>query len=155
MEEDEYRETYDTVNTRRCVFEKAISSRRATCDKSLRFHLADREGITCRSASGNALCAVLLNQLRTRARFALHLTSAEGPLPHAKEIRVQTGGLLGLQEQVYPDRHDRESIDNIIDIADVALLRYGTLDDLPYEPIVQAIVRFEGRKKRVPRQEDT
>lgn len=155
MEEDEYRETYDAVNERRCVFEKAINSRRASCAKSLRFHLADREGISCRSASGNALCAVLLPLMRSKARFALHLTSAEGTLPHAKEIRVQTGGLLGLQEQVYPERRDAESVDDIIDIVDIALQRYGNLEDLPYDAIVQAIVRFEGRRKRTHRHKDT
>jgi hypothetical protein len=154
MEEDEYRDTYDTVNERRCVFEKAINSRRATCAKSLRFHLADREGITCRSASGNALCAVLLPLMRAKARFALHLTSAEGPLPHAKEIRVQTGGLLGLQGEVYPDRQGQDGVEDIIDIVDVALRRHGTLEDLPYDAIVQAIVRFEGRKRRRHRHED-
>lgn len=155
MEEDEYRETYDAVNERRCVFEKAISSRRAVCSKSLRFHLADREGISCRSASGNALCAVLLPLMRSKARFALHLTSAEGPLPHAKEIRVQTGGLLGLQEQVYPDRQGQDRVDDIINIVDTALQCYGRPEDLPYDAIVQAIVRFEGRRKRPRRHGDS
>ncbi|HUT41824.1 MAG TPA: hypothetical protein VM011_10820, partial [Gammaproteobacteria bacterium] len=60
MEEKEYRDTYNTVNERRCVFEKAINSRRCTCSKSRCFHLADREGIACKSAAGNALCSVLL-----------------------------------------------------------------------------------------------
>ena len=150
MEEQEYRETYNTVNERRCVFEKTINSRRCSCEKSMRFHLADREGITCKSASGNALCIELLNTMRSNARFALHLTSADAPLPHAKEIKVQTGGLLGLQGLLHPDKAEAANIDNVIDLIDQAIQQYGRLQDLPYTVIVQAIVRFQGRRKRTP-----
>ena len=148
MEEQEYKDTYNAVNERRCVFEKTINSRRCSCAKSARFHLADREGIACKSASGNALCIELLNSMRRNARFALHLTSADAPLPDAKEIKVQTGGLLGLQGLLHPDRAEAANIDNIIGLIDLAVQRYTRLQELPYTVIVQAIVRFQGRRKR-------
>jgi hypothetical protein len=154
MDEQEYRDTYQAVNDRRCVFEKAINSRRCTCDKSRRFHLADREGITCRSAAANALCKILLDDMRSKARFALHQTSADGPLPHAREIKVQTGGLLGLQGLLHPEMDDAENIDNAIGLVDAALTRFGSLENLPYDIIVQSIVRFEGRKKSSRKHDD-
>ncbi|MDH3832480.1 MAG: hypothetical protein OEU78_09060 [Gammaproteobacteria bacterium] len=148
MNELEYREAYQSVNERRCVFEKTINSRRCSCEKSCRFHLADREGIACKSATANVLCGELLNQMRSNARFALHLTSADGPLPHAREIKVQTGGLLGLQGLLHPEKSAADSIENAIGLIDLAISRFGRLEALPYDVIVQAIVRFEGRKKR-------
>ncbi len=154
MEEEEYKNTYNAVNERRCVFEKAINSRRCSCSKSQRFHLADREGITCKSAAGNALCSGLLQLMRNNARFALHLTTVQGPLPHAKEIRVQTGGLLGLQGLVNSD-NSNQAVDDIIATIDTALQRYGRLEDLPFGIIVQGIVKFEGRKKHPHRQDDS
>jgi hypothetical protein len=154
MEEKEYKETYRNLNKRRCIFEKTINSRRCTCEKALRFHLADREGIACRSASGNALCIELLNTMRHKARFALHLTRADAPLPHAREIKVQTGGLLGLQAVLYPEKAGLQHIDNVLGLIDLALQRYGRLAELPYEGIVQFIVKFEGRRRR-PRPGDS
>ena len=148
MDESEYRATYQAINERRCVFEKTISSRRSTCSKSLRFQLADREGVSCSSATGNALCAELLGLMRRNARFALHITHADGPLPHAREIRVQTGGLLGLQALVCPDRRDRDNVEDIITLVDIALERYPSLEALPFDSIVQRIVKFEARSKR-------
>jgi hypothetical protein len=148
MEEQEYKATYNAINERRCVFEKTINSRRSTCTKSHRFHLADREGIACNSASGNALCSELLPRMRSNARFALHLTSAGGPLPHAREIKVQTGGLLGLQALLHPERAAQGNIDDIIGLIKTALQNYQGLDKLPYDVINQAIVKFEGRRKR-------
>jgi len=154
MDEQEYRDTYHSVNDRRCVFEKTINSRRCTCSKSRRFHLADREGIACRSASANALCRELLDNMRSKARFALHLTSADGPLPHAREIKVQTGGLLGLQGQLHPEKSAADNIDNAIGLIDAALTEFGSLENLPYDIIIQAIVRFEGSKKRSRNHDD-
>ena len=153
MEEKEYKDTYHAINQRQCVFEKTINSRRCTCKQSQRFHLADREGIACQSATGKALCIEFLNSMRRNARFALHLTSADGPLPHAKEIRVQTGGLLGLQGLIYPHRAADTNIENAIGLINVAMDKYGSIEKLPYDIIVQAIVKFEGRKKR-PRKND-
>jgi hypothetical protein len=151
MEEQQYKDTYNAVNERRCVFEKTINSRRSACSKSVRFHLADREGISCKSASGNALCTELLARMRSNARFALHLTHADGPLPHAKEIRVQTGGLLGLQGLIHAYLEDRENVEDIITTLDIALQRYTSLEQLPYDIIVQGIVKFEGRRKHTPK----
>jgi len=154
MEEQEYKDTYHSLNKRRCLFEKTISSRRCSCEKALRFHLADREGIACKSAAGNALCSELLNVMRHKARFALHMIRADAPLPHAKEIKVQTGGLLGLQALLHPEKAAQQNIDNVLGLVDLALQRFGTLAELPYDGIIQAIVKFEGRRKR-PRSGDS
>lgn len=147
MEESEYKTTYHAVNERRCVFEKTINSRRSTCSKSLRFHLADREGVTCRSAAGNALCTTLLELMRSNARFVLHITHADSPLPHAREIRVQTGGLLGLQALIHPELQNENNVEDIIALIDIALERYSGLESLPFDIIVQGIVKFQGRSK--------
>jgi len=154
MEEQEYKDTYHNLNKRRCLFEKTINSRRCTCEQAQRFHLADREGIACKSAEGNALCAELLNSMRHNARFALHLTRADAPLPHAKEIKVQTGGLLGLQALLHPEKAQQQNIDNVLGLIRLATQRFGKLAELPYDGIIQAIVRFEGRRKR-PRAGDS
>ncbi|MDH3979727.1 MAG: hypothetical protein OEU91_04355 [Gammaproteobacteria bacterium] len=154
MEEQQYKDTYQAINERRCVFEKTINSRRSACSKSVRFHLADREGISCKSASGNALCTELLMRMRSNARFALHMTHAEGQLPHAKEIRVQTGGLLGLQDLIHPELEDQQNVADIITTLDLALQRYDSLEQLPYDIIVQGIVKFEGRRKRTPKSDE-
>jgi len=153
MEEQVYKDTYHAINQRRCVFEKTINSRRCSCKQSRRFHLADREGIACQSTTGNALCIQFLNSMRRNARFALHLTSADSLLPHTKEIKVQTGGLLGLQGLIYPHRAADTNIENAIGLIDAAIEKYSSLEKLPYDIIIQAIVKFEGRKKR-PRKSD-
>lgn len=149
VEEQEYRSTYRAVNQRRCVFEKTINSRRGACEQSARFCLADREGVACKSDAGNSMCTKLLDDMRRNARFSLHLTRADGPLPHAREIRVQVGGLLGLQKQLHPDTAGHNKVGNIYGLVKQAIERYGSTDSLPFDLIVQEIVSFRGRRKRL------
>jgi len=146
VEEDEYRSTYHSVNERRCVFEKAILSRRCACTLSTRFYLADREGIACGSATAHRRCSHLITLLRENARFALKITTFEDELPHAKEIKVQNGGLLGLQRILRSDLGKK----NVADVAALTVLgesTYGSLEQLPYQEIVKSIVTFEGRPR--------
>ncbi len=103
VEENEYRSAYHAVNRRRCAFEKAILSHRCACVCSTRFYLADREGISCDSQRFHQRCSRFIALLRENSRFALRITAVEGELPHAKEIKVQNGGLLGLQRILRPE----------------------------------------------------
>jgi hypothetical protein len=146
VEEDQYRSTYKQLNERRCVFEKAVLSRRCSCSCSTRFYLADREGIACDSGNAHARCEKLIQLLRENAKFALKLTSLEGELPHAKEIKVQNGGLLGLQRVLRPDL----TTGSVVDIAGLTTLgerTYGALEAFPFREIIKSIVSFEGRRR--------
>jgi hypothetical protein len=147
VEEDEYRSTYRNINQRRCIFEKAILTRRCSCTRSARFYLADREGITCKSAPDRDRCDRFIALLRENARFALRLTALDGELPHAKEIKVQNGGLIGLQSILHPQLGG----DKVIDVAALTALgeqTFGTLEQIPYQQIVKSIAEFEGRPRR-------
>ena len=141
VEEDEYRSTYHSVNERRCVFEKAILNHSCSCTFSIRFYLADREGIACDSATAH-----LISLLRENARFALKITTLEGELPHAREIKVQSGGLLGLQQLLRPDP-DKNSVADVAALASLGESTYGSLEQFPYQDIVKSIASFEGRRR--------
>ncbi len=147
MEEDEYRSTYNSVNERRCVLEKALNSRKVTCSHSQRLFLADREAVACNSDAAQQRCIILLGRLRDSARFSLQMTHIGGPLPHNKEIKVQTGGLLGLQAQIHPELADAEDVADVFGLINEAEIRYGGLADFPYSDIIQHITRFQGRRR--------
>lgn len=154
MEENEYRSTYHKINERRCLFEKTINSRRATCEAGRRFNLADREGVACDSEAGNARCKAFLELLRRNANFALQQPRIAAPLPHAKEIKVQTGGLLGLQRVLRAETADAERVENIAALLLQARNTYQDYSQLPFTEIIKSIVSFEGRRRRPRNQSD-
>lgn len=148
MEEDEYRSTYAAVNERRCVLEKALNSRTVTCSHSERFYLADREAVGCKSDTAQRRCQDLLNRMREGARFALQMTHIGGPLPHNKEIKVQVGGLQGLQALLHPERGTAEKVEDVFELLNAAEQRFGALAAFPYQDMVKHITRYQGRSRR-------
>jgi len=146
MEENEYRSAYKTLNPHKCVFEKAINSRRCQCDASERFNLADREGVACADAALMKRCTEYLNLTREKARFSLQLTQVDGPLPHAKEIRVQIASITALHQILLPELH--EELPNIRKVIDTAINSYNSIENLPYTELTKAITQFKSRKKR-------
>lgn len=149
MEEDQYRKTYSSFNERRCVYEKAINSRRCTCQSSHRFNLADREGVACQSEQHHQRCQQLIKLMRKNAAFALKLPEADGsPLPHAKELKVQIGGLQGLMELVNAPGTQTEQVENIAGVISSCVEKFGHLEEIPFNEVVKSITSFEGRPHR-------
>lgn len=148
MDETEYRQTYREVNKRKCVFEKAINARRCTCSQAKRFNLADREGVACESDEAHESCIRLLNIMRQKASFSLQLTQVPGPLPHAKEVKVQIGGMLGIQALLYPEKNNAEVADDIHGLINKATKTFNSLEAFPYTEIVKSVVKFQGRLRK-------
>lgn len=146
MEENEYKSTYREIARIRCEFEKALTNNKAQCALAGHFWLADREGYACKSGEAAIKCRDLLIKLREKSRFILKTQQVAEKLPHNMEIRVQAGGLNGIQALFAAQQQDK--IDNIHALIQQAEAEFGSLEQLPYSRIVQAISSYQGRKSR-------
>jgi hypothetical protein len=141
-----FRSTYNAINERWCPFEKSILTNNCACRRAKRFCIAEREGVHCTADEAQARCIELLDLLRTQARFALKTTEERSALPHAKAMRVQVGGLRGLSAALAPDAEVPKTIDDIDAVVEAAVARYGSLEALPFQTIVQQITAYRGRR---------
>jgi len=161
MDEDQYRSTYKELNPNRCIFEKAITNQRCDCELKRKFVLATRECVACRSEPALDQCTTVLNSIRNNARFSLKVITIDGPMPHNKELQVQAGGTLALQNLLSSSKtndtahHESSSDDtsnqittNIHQTMNAALLKYQSIENLPYGEIVKGIVSYQARPKR-------
>ncbi|MCG6873099.1 MAG: hypothetical protein LJE84_12485 [Gammaproteobacteria bacterium] len=145
MDEDAYRSAYAQHNPQPCVFEKATLSGRCACRYGQRLLLAQREAQACQNSDARGHCVRWLEMLREPCRFALGLTGTAA-LPHAKEIKVQVGGLRGLRALLAGD--EEPGVDPVADVA--ALLArargvYESWQQLPLESIVRAVGSYRHR----------
>lgn len=146
VEESEYKSTYGQIARIRCEFEKAMTNNKAKCPLARHFWLADREGYACTSTEASSKCREILEKLRDNSRFVLKLQETGEKLPHNMEIRVQAGGIQGIQALFCNEQPETvESIHALVQQAEAA---YGSLADLPYNEIIQSVSRFQGRKIR-------
>ena len=152
MEENEYRQMYRAAVPRRCLFEKAVLSRHCACSQARRYNLAEREAVACESSPGRTQCETWLTLLRAKATFTLQTRGSNQPLPHAKEIKVQAGGLLGLREHVRDsDENPWQSEARVTDVHALlcaACEQFAGLGNLPFDEIVRAVAHFNGRANR-------
>lgn len=145
MDEKEYHSTYKDINPTRCVFEKAINSRVCNCSQSVRFNLADREGVSCQSKDAQHACSEILISLRENARFAIQQKSIDGQLPHNAEIRIQNGAVKGLVKILQEDQLDEQDIYTVFQLA---IDKYKSIECLPYSELMQEISAYQVRRAR-------
>jgi len=145
LNESAYKDAYDDAVRLSCPFEKAILSRCADCDKSHKFNLADREAIACEAPVARENCLTLHGLLHQNAVFALKLMHPGEPLPHAKELKIQCGGLLGTQQLFAPEV---SVVENIHGLIGEIQQRFGSMQDVPYLDVVKAISAYEARRRR-------
>jgi hypothetical protein len=146
MEEDEFRDVYDRLRELPCAFEKAVLGRQCDCSQLERFNLGEREGVACGAWTAQQNCVTLLRLLRQNARFSLGATQLPGPLPHAGELKVQAGGLRGLQALAAPDA-PADRVPDVHALVSALRARYGSLEQVPFERVVRAIAAFEVRRR--------
>lgn len=145
MDEDNYRSTYREFNELPCVFEKGILQQCCKCHLARHFNLAERVGVACNSGAAQQQCRSFLSIMQDKSVFALQLTpSADGKLPHAKKIKIQCGGINGLQMLDGATQMDKD----VNQLLNHAFEQYGDMERLPYEEIMRSVVTFEGRKRR-------
>ena len=149
MDNDAFRETYRAVNERFCAYEKAILTNQCACSQAHKFCIAEREGVHCGSDQARADCLELLDILRRQARFTLKHTNTSDrtALPHAKAMRIQVGGLRGIQAVLRPDAPVAGPITDIRGIIRAALARFGSLDRFPFPEIIKYIAAYQGRRR--------
>jgi hypothetical protein len=142
--EDAYRDARKSVNPTPCAFEKGVLARCIACGKADKHLLAERETVNCSEAAAQARCLELKALLRGHSAFALKIPRIGAQLPHAKEIKIQCGGLMGLQAAMT----GTGSVEDAFILIESAVSTYGAIEALPYSDIVQGVVHFEGRRRR-------
>lgn len=148
MDEDEFKSAYEEVNDAPCAFAKAVLRRCCGCSRAQRVYIAEREAVACKSPRGLQRCTQVLDRLRHNSLFALRLTHIEGSLPHAKEMKVQCGGLLGLQSALSPGHTVAATVEDINGLIQKAIEHYESLDRLPYREIVKHVTTYQVRHGR-------
>ena len=142
MDEIAYRQILSATITRTCPFEKSILSGCAACSRAEKHNIAEREVVACNDKEALARCIALRDLLRHNFTFALGRPHIDGPLPHAQEMRMQCGGLKGLQ-------YSLDASDEVRDVAALVAMaqqEFGELADFPYSLIVQqANIVYKGR----------
>lgn len=126
-----------------CPFSKPLIGNWCRCEHA---RLAERcSGKMVCGEAGTCLdaCTGLVDRLRDNARFVLGISETETDLTHAQSMKIRCGGLRGMQS-VMQLSQDTPVVTAVIAAANTC---YGSLEDFPFNEILQDIRAFSHRKK--------
>jgi hypothetical protein len=130
-----------STETRRCCFADALSARVAGCSKALKSTRQYRRTTCCTNGEAHALCAAWMNHLRTGSRFALGAQHTPSALPRGTAVKLQCGGLLGMRDLV--EQQPSVRIRDVSILLKRAISRFGSLQDVPMEPVIRRVQAFD------------
>ena len=141
MDESAFREMLSGI-VAPCPFERSILRGCAACAQSEKMQVAERELVKCRNTASHSRCSELYAHLRRSFSFALGTLRVDTPLPHAQEMRVQCGGLKGLQHTL----SGSTEVENVDELLGNALRQWDEIAEIPYSDVVHAAATvYKGR----------
>jgi len=133
VDEAAYRRTLSASIYLPCPFEKSIVTHCVECALAGKHNVAEREVVSCDSNTAHARCISLLGLLRENFTFAFGTAHINGPLPHGREMRMQCGGLRGLNHSL----DGGSEVTNVAALLDSAEEKFGSVAELPYANLVR------------------
>jgi hypothetical protein len=137
--------TGDVINL--CPFSKVIAARIATCPHARQVDRCSAK-MTCLAADNwLPICDTLDEQLKTNARFIVHLATDEAQMTHQQSLKIRAGGIIGIHRILNLEDTETQIPSMIAQLKK----RYHRLEDFPYEKIINDIKSFSVRPKRTRR----
>ena len=130
----------------KCPFSAPLITHQFGC--SLAQEVIHRGGteINCQEQIAHAQCASLFRNLKLVALPAFGVEDDLLSMPHSVQLKIQYGGLLGLQRQQQAAPIKEARIEDIHALVVGAASRFG--DEIPCEPFVADITAFKPRARR-------
>ena len=130
----------------KCPFSAPLITRQFACVQSREVIHRGGAEINCRDAAAHARCDRLFQHMKRAALPAFGVEDDLLSMPHSVLVKIQYGGLLGLQRQLRSEPQAGERVEDI-----QALVAEGSLhfnDEIPCTQIVDDITAFKPRARR-------
>jgi hypothetical protein len=128
-----------------CPFRKTILGSGCQCSQAAMSHLPTGCSVTCASLDAFDQCERFLDQLINAAQFALHYVDGTDSLTHGKLMKVQHGGLKGLQVLI---EESDQAVSDIHGLLNAAVVRYGDIDTIPVESLLPFIKAHQNKRRK-------
>lgn len=131
----------------KCAFSQTLIGDQFACVHAE--HVVRRGGaeIACRSEQSAARCSDLLQRLKRDALPAFNVEDDLLSMPHSVAVKIQFGGLLGVQRLVDPALANADRVADIDALVGQAEQTFGTVDAAPCAQIVTDMTNYKTRRR--------
>jgi hypothetical protein len=131
----------------KCAFSQTLIGGQFACAQAEPVVRRGGAEIACRSEDASQRCATLMQCLKDAALPAFGVEDDLLSMPHSVLVKIQFGGLLGVQRLLDAARSDADSVTDINALVEQALDKFGALDAVPCAGIVDDMTDFKPRRR--------
>jgi hypothetical protein len=130
----------------KCPFSAPLITHQFGCTKATEVVRRGGVEINCTDAAAWSRCDQLFQRMKLAALPAFGVEDDLLSMPHSVLVKVQYGGLLGLQRLLRAEPQVGERVDDIHTLVVEASLRFG--NEVPCGSLVDDITAFKPRARR-------
>ena len=136
------------METHKCPFSAPLVTHQFGCTNAQEVVRRGGAEIDCTDAEAAHRCEQLFLRLKAEALPAFGVEDDLLSMPHSVLVKIQHGGLLGLQRMLAGTPSAEERVADVSILVRDAFTRYGQSDAIPCGQVVADMTAFKPRARR-------
>ncbi|MGD8783094.1 MAG: hypothetical protein PVG75_01595 [Thioalkalispiraceae bacterium] len=130
-----------------CPFSAPLVKKDFSCQYAKEIIRRGGAEIACKKIEMHERCCTLHAKIKQPALHALDYNDDLLEVPHNMLIKIQYGGLLGLQDLHSPQSVEAERIPDIASLVNQVAEKFQQFENLPYDQLNQRIIGFKTQRR--------
>jgi hypothetical protein len=130
----------------KCPFSAPLVTRQFGCTHAQEVIHRGGTEINCTVSTAYTRCEQLFQRMKVVALPAFGVEDDLLSMPHSVFVKIQYGGLLGLQRLLHPEAQVTERVEDVQALVAEASLQFN--DEIPCAPLVDDITSYKTRARR-------
>ena len=132
----------------KCAFSHPLIGGQFGCENAEQVARRGGPDIACRAEKAHARCEQLFQRMKAAALPAFGVEDDLLSMPHSVLVKIQCGGLLGLQRLLDVAGANVAEVKNIHALVGQAVQAHGSLGAVPYPAFVEDMTSFKLKRRR-------
>ncbi len=132
----------------KCPFNQTLRSEVFGCAHAAAITRRDGPDVCCTSQPAQERCSALFEEMKRSALPAFGVADDPQQMPYSVVVKVQFGGLLGLQRHLGMVSPEPAQVENIDALVERAVAVHGGLADIPYADLIGDISAYKVKRRR-------
>ena len=132
----------------KCAFSNTLVANQFGCEKAEQVTRRGGPDIVCASDEAHQRCENLFQRMKQTALPAFGVEDDLLSMPHSVLMKVQFGGLLGLQRLQGDSTNESAVVKNIHGLVGQAIGKHGGLDAIPCQAFVEDMTSYKLKRRR-------
>jgi hypothetical protein len=139
-----------TATDRKCPFSAPITTGRAACHAATEVVRRGGSEYDCSDGDAHARCLSLFEGLKRVGLRAFDVEDDLTTMPHSVLVKIQTGGLTGLQHLLATAAPPDAPIDDVAALAEQVTAAHGGVERVPFDAVADDMLncKLERRGRR-------